>query len=76
MKKFFYLDVGEYLLNNLCCLPFQINFCQPKFITLIQIWFLLKKDQSDLEKDIQIANEQSKFPKYFCFFFLKIFFYF
>jgi hypothetical protein len=51
--------VFEYLLNNLCCLPFQINFTQSKYIILIQIWFLLKKDRSDLEKDIQIANEQS-----------------
>ena len=50
------LDVAEYLLNNLCCLPFQNNFTRPKNITLIQIWFFLKKDRMDLE----IANEQSK----------------
>lgn len=57
----FDLDVAEYLLNNLCCLPFQINFTRPKNLTLIQIWFLLKKDRSELEKDIQIAQEQSQF---------------
>jgi hypothetical protein len=60
IRKFFYLDVAEYLLDNLCCLPFQINFTRPKFLTLIQIWFLLKKDRIDLEKEIQIAKEQSK----------------
>jgi hypothetical protein len=37
-----------------------MNSTRPKFLTLIQIWFLLKKDRSDLDKDIQIANEQSK----------------
>jgi hypothetical protein len=67
MKKFFYLDVAEYLLNNLCCLPFQTNFTRPKFLTLIQIWSLLKKDRTDLDKDIEIANEQSKSK---CIFFL------
>ncbi|CAF1432503.1 unnamed protein product [Adineta steineri] len=51
-------DVAQYLLNNLCCLPFRNNFTHPKYLTLIQIWFLLKKSRSQLEKDIQIANEQ------------------
>jgi hypothetical protein len=55
---FFDLDVAEYFLNNLCCLPFQNNFTRPKYVTLIQIWFFFKKD---LEQDIQIVNEQSKF---------------
>ncbi|UJR38371.1 hypothetical protein I4U23_031041 [Adineta vaga] len=56
-------DVAEYLLYNLCCLPFQTNFTRPKSITLIQIWFLLKKDRSDLEKEIQLANEQINLSK-------------
>ncbi|CAF3493953.1 unnamed protein product [Rotaria sp. Silwood1] len=56
-------DIAEYLLNNLCCLSFRINFIHPKYLTLIQIWFLLKKDRSDIEKDIKIANEQIEFSK-------------
>ncbi|CAF3919953.1 unnamed protein product, partial [Rotaria sp. Silwood2] len=56
-------DVAEYLLNNLGCLPFRMNFIHPKFVTLIQIWFFLKKDRSDIEKDIQIANEQIELSK-------------
>ncbi|CAF0975176.1 unnamed protein product [Rotaria sordida] len=56
-------DIAEYLLNNLCYLSFRINFVHPKFLTLIQIWFLLKKDQSDIDKDIQIANEQIELSK-------------
>jgi hypothetical protein len=59
----FNLDVAEYLLNNLCCLSFRTNFTRPKFLTLIQIWFLLKKDRADLENDLRIANEQSKLKK-------------
>lgn len=58
---FSYLDIAEYLLNNLCCLPFQINSIRPKYLTLIQIWFLLKKSRLELNKDLQIAQEQSEF---------------
>ena len=47
-------EIAEYLLNNLCCLPFQPNQIRPKNITLIQIWFLLKTSPIDL----QIAHEQ------------------
>ncbi|CAF2242360.1 unnamed protein product [Rotaria magnacalcarata] len=56
-------NVAEYLLNNLCCLSFRMNFVHPKLLTLIQIWFLLRKDRSDIEKDIQIANEQIELSK-------------
>ncbi|CAF1670256.1 unnamed protein product, partial [Adineta ricciae] len=56
-------DVAEYLLNNLCCLPFRTNFTRPKSLTLIQIWFLLRKDRADLEAEIQLANEQINLSK-------------
>lgn len=56
-------EIGEYLLNNLCCLTFQNNFTRPKSLTLIQIWFLLKKDRSQLENEIEIGNEQINLSK-------------
>ena len=52
-------DVAAYLLDNLCCLPFRTNYIRPKYVTLIQIWFLLKTDRSELDKTIELANEQS-----------------
>lgn len=52
----------ECLLNNLSCLAFRTNPSSPRSLSLIQIWFLLRKDRETLLNEIQSAAEQSNRP--------------